>query len=60
MNKTSLRINNYDQVKIKNKTMKQYQKVTEKQLTSSVHSIIHKSCLLAFICLDTHMNLNRI
>lgn len=55
-----VRMNNYDQVKIKNKTRKQYQKVIEKQLTSSVPLIIHQSCLLAFICLDTYMNLNRI
>ena len=45
-----VRMNNYDQVKIKNKTRKQYQKVIEKQLTSSVPLIIHQSCLLAFIC----------
>lgn len=55
-----VRMNNYDQVKTKNKTRKQYQKVIEKQLTSSVPLIIHQSCLLAFICLDTYMNLNRI
>ena len=53
-----VRMNNYDQVKTKNKTRKQYQKVIEKQLTSSVPLIIHQSCLLAFICLDTYMNLN--
>lgn len=31
-----------------------------KQLISSAPSVIHQSRLLAFICLDTYMNLNRI
>lgn len=53
-------MNNYDQVKIKNRTRKQYWKAIERQLTSFIPSIVQWSHLLAFISLGTYLNQNRI